>query len=178
MFFTLQASPFYDRGIFEDPIYPNGVYFIRGKWLNWQPDKPLLYRSNCDREHPPRPAMGGAVPVWSPALLDAISATGVKNIQAFPAAIEADGEGFRWDNYLAINVVGMVSVADLNTSKFEKMQEQSGGLSLFRLAENRLELVVHKHIIDRLSESSPPGGWGLLVRELEHYSKSPFPERT
>lgn len=185
MHYSIIANPFHDRGILDDPALPEGVSFIRGSLIDWTPDAPLVFRSNCDAENPPRHYMDGVMPVWSAELLDAFGRAGVDNIQPFPAIITDDGEGMEWSGYFAINVVGSVAAADLSTSQWKKIGEHPTGLPLlafqklvldarkshdlllFRLAENPLQLIVHEGVLDQLSESAPADGWGISADELE-----------
>jgi len=81
MYYSILADPFQDRGILEDPSFPDGVSFIRGALIEWVPEAPLVFRSNCDDDNLPRHYMGGALPVWSKSLLEAFKAAGVDNLQ-------------------------------------------------------------------------------------------------
>ena len=184
MYYAIIADPFHDRGILEDPSLPEGVSFLRGARIDWRPDAPLEFRSNCDARHPPRHCMGGALPVWSDALLNAFVAAGVDNLQPFPAVIVEDGGEMRWPGYNAINVLGLVAAADLTASDTLKIGERPGGLplhgfqklvidpqktrglGLFRLGENPLQLVLRGDILDRLAESAPPEGWGVSAEKI------------
>ena len=104
-------------------------------------------------------------------ILNAFQAAGCDNLQFFPAIINSDGK-VNWDNYFAINVLCLISAADLFLSKSIKISERPSGLKFlgfqdlvidpkkaqgffFRLAENPLEIIVHERILDYLSENSP-----------------------
>jgi hypothetical protein len=185
MYYTIKSDPFHERGIFDDPKFPDGVSFLKGAWIDWLPQTPLIFKSNCDSENPPREFMGGALPVWSKNLLNAFQAAGCDNFQFFPAIINDDDGKVNWDNYFAINVLGLISAADLFLSKYIKISERPSGLKFlgfqdlvidpkmvqglpfFRLAENPLEIIVHGRILDYLSANSPSHGWGILVSELK-----------
>ncbi len=182
MYYSIEADPFNERGIIGDPKFPNDISFMRGAFINWQPDAPLLFRSNCDDDNLPREYMGRAsLPVWSKALLNEFRLAGVDNIQAFPAVVEDIDGNIKWKDYFAINVIGKVSAADLSESEYIEIGERPGGLPfagfqnividpekargflLFRLAENPLELIAHQRIIDHLISTAPSKGWGILL---------------
>lgn len=185
MYYSMIANPFTDRGLLDDPSLPEGVSFIRGAWLQWRPERPLVFRSNCDASHLPRPFMGRAIPVWSKDLLDAFGAACVDNVQAFPAVVTDRGGDQQWPGYFAINVLGLVAAADLRRSRFEKIGEYPSGLPLvefdelvidasrvqdlcfFRLAESPLHLIVHERVLDNLRKVAPPGGWGISSAKLK-----------
>lgn len=185
MFYSIKSDPFHERGIVDDPKFPDNVSFLRGSLIDWQPNEPLIFKSNCDAENPPREYMGGgALPVWSKTLLEAFQSAGVDNIQYFPAIISDDDGKISWNNYFAINVIGLVAAADLSASHYTTIGERPSGLKFvgfhemvidpskthglvfFRLAESPLELIVHKHVIDHLKAKAPSQGWGILISEL------------
>ena len=43
MYYSIMANPFHDRGILEDPRLPEGVSFIRGAWIDWQPHEAICW---------------------------------------------------------------------------------------------------------------------------------------
>ncbi|WP_157898815.1 imm11 family protein [Luteitalea pratensis] len=152
--------------------------------VDWQPSGPLIFRSNCDKDHPPRPYMGGALPVWSETLLRTFRGLGIDNIQAFPATIVTEDAAVSWTNYFAINVIGLVDAADLSASTYTKIDTAASGvprlrftklvidlakaadLPLFRLAHSPLTLVLQARLVDALRAIPMPGGWGMAFDEL------------
>jgi len=185
MYYSIKSNPFNERGIFDDPDLPDGVSFLRGILIEWEPDAPLIFKSNCTAESPPREYMGGALPVWSKTMLKAFQSAGVDNIQKFQSVILGEDGQVKWDDYFAINVLGLVAAADLSASRYTKIGERPSGLEFvgihdtvidpqkthglffFRLAENPLELVVHECIIDHLKANAPSRDWGILLSELK-----------
>jgi len=184
MYYSLIANPFFDRGIIHDPKIPENISFLQGTLLNWVPDKPLIFKSNCDHENPPRHAMTGVMPVWSDSLIKAFREAGVDNIQAFSATIKGMESEHEWNGYNAVNIVGLVSALDEKLSKGIKIGEYPNGtpfiqikpvldaskigqLQLFRLSENPLKIIVHEDVLEGLAKTSPEGGWGLQVEEIE-----------
>ena len=192
MYYSIISYPFHDRGIFSDPVLPENVSFIKGEWIDWVPESPLVFKSNCDQSHPPRECMGGkAIPVWSEDLVDLFHSIGVQNIQTFPAVITGDNKD-QWAGYFAVNIMGMLAAANISASSFTEIGSYADGLpmlgfeklvidrsktndqSLFRLAENRLELIAHQRVIDALKEHAPAGGWGFRLFPLTIPEKSSY----
>jgi hypothetical protein len=183
MYIAIRSSPFFERGIFEDPMLPDGVSFLHGAMTDWQPDGPLIFRSNCDKDSPPRHYMGGALPVWSETLLQTFRGFGIDNVQAFPATITGEGN-VAWRNYFAINVIGLVDAADLSASSYTQIDQtasgvprlrftklvidpaKAGDLPLFRLSHAPLTLVMDAKFLDALRKVPMEGGWGMAFDEL------------
>lgn len=186
-YFTIEASPFYERGIFNDPDLPDGVSCTSGSLVDVSQLGPLHFESNCDAEYPPRHYMGGGWPVWSAAMIDAFRAAGIDNFQVAPAVI-LGLDGARWDDYFAVNILGLVSVADLKQSQFIKIAEQPSGLPFasfqslvidstkardslfFRMAENPLLTLIHARTLEAVNASAPANGWGFLATEVKQSS--------
>ncbi|MDH5651287.1 MAG: hypothetical protein OEZ39_05385 [Gammaproteobacteria bacterium] len=185
MYYKLETDIYQDYGIIEDPVLPDGVYFNRGTVIDAELELPLKFETNCDDENPPLEYMAGVAPVCSKLMLDALQAAGIDNIQTFPAILTTYANETVWDGYFALNIIGKVSAADMEKSKFVSIGEWPGGtpfagfqnlvidknkthdLYLFRLAECPSEIIIHKDIIDKLLSAPPPKGWGIVAFELE-----------
>jgi uncharacterized protein DUF1629 len=91
-------------------------------------------------------------------LVDAIRACGVDNLQTFPAVITRDDNGEKIENYVVVNIIGLVAAADMGKSKsrpladvkfFEKLAvdpDLAKGHMMFRLAESRLDIIVAENV--------------------------------
>jgi len=183
MYLRIKASPFFDRGIFGDPVFPAGISFTDGAAVQTNSLGPLTFESNCDTENPPRHYMGGALPVWTSTMMAAFRSAGVDNFQAVAARISGLG-GEIWDDYFAINILGSIAVADLGKSKFIEIMKRPSGApflgfqelvidpakannsAFFRLAENPIEVLIHERIVAALKSAAPAGGWGFLTRQV------------
>jgi hypothetical protein len=86
----------------------------------------------------------------------ALRKAGVDNVQTFPAVITEEETGRQFTDYVAANIVGLVSCANVAESKahefadvyvFEDLvidPKKTHGLLLFRLAESQIEIIVHE----------------------------------
>jgi hypothetical protein len=99
-------------------------------------------------------------------LLAALRDAGVDNLDAYQAVIRHPGTGAVTEDYVAVNVIGLISAADLGSSKvvggtqrqlldvdFEGVvlnEDKAGGALMFRLAENTSAILVHEVVRDRL----------------------------
>lgn len=111
----------------------------------------------------PPELIDSGVPVMTTRLADALQESGVDNIDFFPAILSEKSTGEKFD-YKAYKVVGLVSAADMGKSDWSSYDnrpvidvsfdgieidlKKTGGLLLFRLAENINALLVHQHIKD------------------------------
>lgn len=114
------------------------------------------------------------IPLFSDRLLSLLRECGVDNIDVYRAEIRSP-EGERYENYKAVNILGLVSCADLRHSAyleetrppmiaFQRLvldESRAGGLPLFRLAEDSLFILVSEKVKSRLE------GAGLVGMRFE-----------
>jgi|SRR5437879_5701364 len=91
-------------------------------------------------------------------LVDAITASGVDNLQVFPASITREDTAEVLDNYCVVNVLGLVAAADMKKSRarplanlkfFEQLAidtTRAQGLLMFRLAESITDIIVAENV--------------------------------
>jgi Immunity protein family (Imm11) len=106
-------------------------------------------------------------------LVATLQAAGVDNLQVFPAVVVNHQAGTVIENYLAVNVVGMVSCADMSKSTakpladvhfFLKLEIDPGKARdalMFRLAESPMEIIVH----EKTAKAIEDGGFTGIVLE-------------
>lgn len=92
----------------------------------------------------------------------ALTEAGVDNLDVYTAVIRSEDGATTIDGYLAFNLVGLVSAADLSATKFndplgirlidasidglEIDETKARGLLMFRLAEYVGAVIVHEHV--------------------------------
>jgi hypothetical protein len=94
-------------------------------------------------------------------LVGALRVAGVDNLELFDAIIRDPETGRTWDNYHAVNIIGVISAADLAKSRpLERAGElidvpfegvaiddaRASGALMFRLAESVAGIVVHESV--------------------------------
>ena len=97
---------------------------------------------------------------------DALVAAGVDNVDAYPAVIRDESAGKEWKDHLFLNVVGVVSCADLAASEshelgpdiriVDRIVMERGKVPkahIFRLAEDKLRVVISDRVHERLRDA-------------------------
>jgi len=102
-------------------------------------------------------------------MVDALRSAGADNLQAFAALISLKGSGETFHDHLVVNVVGVVSCANLAASETQPLGElhyflhlaidpkRTHGLRLFRLAEYPPEILVDERVAAALRGLELPG---------------------
>ncbi len=101
-------------------------------------------------------------------LIAALEAVGVDNLHKYPVSITDPDDAKVYNNYKAVNIIGVVSAADMEKSKFELgdstplmdvpfdqlilKENDMKGLLMFRLAESLISILVHERVRDYLLE--------------------------
>jgi hypothetical protein len=112
-----------------------------------------------------------------------LAGCGVDNIQYFPAQLISRSDGTVWDNYFAVNIIGVVAAADLKASEYTTVIDRPGssglplvafedlkidpnraqGLNLFRLAESPSVIIISEALVQRLRSAKTDRDWGLTL---------------
>lgn len=104
--------------------------------------------------------------VMSKRLVATLQSSGVDNLQVFPAEIKHNLTGEIIDDFVVVNIIGMVSCADLSKSDatpladvnyFHKLtidaNKTRGGL-MFRLAESRIDVIVAEQVAKNIGKGN------------------------
>lgn len=108
-----------------------------------------------------------SAPLFRDDLIAALRACGVHNFDAYNVAITDPDNGAIYTNYKAVNVIGLVTAADMDKSNatihpngpalidvdFDGLvidERRLRGLSFFRLAESTNAIIVHERVRDCL----------------------------
>jgi len=115
-------------------------------------------------------------------MLEALRAVGVDNLDAYNAIVRHPGTGFETRDYVAVNLLGLVSAADLSRSRvvggssdhkldtgfegFTVDAARARGMLMFRLAENTSAILVRRTVREHLKREGfeqlrfiLPGKW-------------------
>jgi hypothetical protein len=126
--------------------------------------------------------MQAPVVLMSKRLVASLQRAGVDNMDLYPVTITDPRTGGTYDTHVAVNVVGVISAADLKasvvdtrlpgdmiTTAFDKLvlkEDAARRQLLFRLAENVGALVVHEKVKERVEADNfetilfmEPEGW-------------------
>jgi hypothetical protein len=110
-------------------------------------------------------------PLMREDLVGALAASGVDNLQVFPAVIVDRNSDARHTNYKAVNIVGVVAAADPAGSEPSEMSDseiidasfeslaidakRAGGRLLFRLAESVNAVIAHARVKEFVAPRVP-----------------------
>jgi hypothetical protein len=110
-----------------------------------------------------------AVPLMSRALVDALRASGVDNLEIYDAVIREERSGREHRDYAAVNVIGLVAMADPSRSRTESLEGlgtwvhelvvdegATGGALLVRMREGPSKIVVHRSIKEVIEAKKLP----------------------
>lgn len=104
--------------------------------------------------------------VMTKAMLAALRAAGVHNLDVYEAVVRHPTTGFETHDYVAVNLIGLVSAVDFSKSKvvggspdhlldtdfegFAVDPRKTHGFLMFRLAENTSAVMIHRSVKDHL----------------------------
>lgn len=149
--------------------------------------KPLVFPVDCNNElKQPNHLTGISIPLMSHELVSVLQKNGVDNLQQFPAILRNEETGDEWGNYYAVNIVGLISCADMEKSDYTQIgarpnsdiplahfhnlvidEERAHGHYLFRLAEEPHVIVASEEIYKATDTPPSKGRWGINLRTLD-----------
>lgn len=168
MYYILLPSPLTQHGIVDYPRLKNDS-FVVGRSIREQLADPLPFPADTTAEAPPPDFTQRVIPVMSDRMVATLRAAGVDNLQCFRAKLQNPQTNEVWTNYLAVNVLGCVSCADLERSEYSEIgggllhfswlvidPDRAGGALFFRLAESPSTIVAHRKVGDALYGTPAP----------------------
>lgn len=154
------------------PDLPRGPW-MTGRVITYDVPTPLEYALDPDYPGELLPMYKSAAPLMRSDLLQALAGAGVDNLQLYDAVLRDPQRGAEHRNYKAVNVVGVVSAADLAASRMMGTTDSTlidadfhrlafrgdvpSDLLLFRLAESVNAIVVHERVKTAIEAAAIPG---------------------
>jgi hypothetical protein len=101
-------------------------------------------------------------------LIKTLQDVGVDNIQCFPAILTHEGEEMYPAEYMVINLIGLIACASMDNSEsipfadgyfFNNLiidPNKTYGLLMFRLAESKMDVLVHERVANELIKHNFP----------------------
>jgi hypothetical protein len=157
-----------------------GIGDILNTDLNWQtgsrfespPPTPVEVTLNPEFPGLMMPMFDSGILLFSERMIKALTESGVDNLDLYDAVIRDVATGKSYREYKAVNIIGLVSCADLSRSDytapsgsplidtdFDSLaidETKAGGLLLFRLAECITAILVHEKIRRDLERQAIP----------------------
>lgn len=179
MYFQLKRDKFTDIGIVEPEDIPLHLSFLREAFIN-TPIATMTFTTNASAQDALPDFAGGSIPVMSKRFLSLLVQAGVDNLQVFPILIKSEIDGHVWDNFFAVNIIGLIQCADLAASDYGEIFhglydfdvlaidiEKTNNALFFRLQESPSMIIMHKSIGKYLMENDPePSLTGWDVEEI------------
>lgn len=147
-----------------------GPAWMTGQMIREPVPNPVVFEVDEDYDGELLPMYDDSILLMRDDLLASLSAAGVDNLQTFPAVVRGPGSQTH-SNYKAVNIVGLISCANMDSSvrvpgtesdlidvDFESLvidEERTGGALLFRLAEAVNAIVVHRAVRERVEAAIP-----------------------
>lgn len=178
MYYRLDSDSGTENVFFERESHPFEL-MIDGTPLPDDTPVPFEFSMEVDtdeegEEQPPRMLAFVSEPcLMQKRFLQVLQSAGVDNIQAFPAVVTDSNSGKKYKDYLAANVIGMVSCANVGESTTSPLADvyyfqdlvidpgKTGDLRLFRLAESQMEIIVD----EKVAQAIEAGGFDGVVLE-------------
>lgn len=156
-----------------------GGPWFTGSLINFEVQQPLHFSISPDSVGTDMRAIyTGAYPLYRNDVIDALVEAGVNNLQLFDAVIKNPFDGKIYDNYKAVNILGLISCADMEESTlmdetdsetidvdFDELiidEEKAGEALYFRLGENVTAVIAHEKVADIVESKNIPGVKFLL----------------
>jgi hypothetical protein len=165
---TNDISSDFDSTLNEPTNLPREVNFISGSIITHQIEKPLVFTTNAKLGDTMVDFSRGSITLMSKRFLELLQNAGVDNLQAFPAIVKSNEDGTTWNDYFAVNVLGMVSCAVLSKSTYNEIMpghyiftelaiDASKGKDalLFRLQEHAPTIIIHRDVIRYIIDNDP-----------------------
>jgi len=178
-----------DYRIQRQTSLPDNVSFTTGAFINEPLPEPIVFEVDYPDDVEPPHFLKDVIPIFSSGLLDTLRSAGIDNFQAFPAMLVNPVMGKQWTNYWALNIIGIISAADMDSSDYDLlMAGDPGGVDiplaafrtivldsqalpnepmLFRLAECPHVIMAREDIINAIKQNRPSEGWGFKIHKTE-----------
>ena len=180
MYFTLINDIRYDSDKYlKDPVgLPTKFDLMSGERLDWIPDEPLVYSTNAKQGDELRDFSHSSFTLMTKKFFQLFLDAGVKNLQPVPAIIKSEEDGYVWDNYVGVNVIGVIACADLAKSRYSEIvpgahyrfkelaidATKCNGALMFRLEEHLPTIIMHKSVGRYIMNQDPDRllkGWSV-----------------
>jgi hypothetical protein len=158
----------FESTLSEPKGFPREVNFISGKVISEKIKTPLVFTTNAKQGDAMVDFSKGSVTLMSKRFLEILQGAGVDNLQVFPAIVKSEEDETVWKDYFAVNVLGMISCADLSKSTYDEIMpghyafdelaiypEKAKGTLLFRLHEHSPTIIMHRSVGVHIKSQDP-----------------------
>lgn len=156
-----------DRALLKaTPLPPGEISWRIGRIFKNKPDIPIKIEMNETHSDDMIQLNNKDALIMTKIMFEALQEVGVNNLDAYETVIRHSLTGFVTHDYVACNLIGLVSAVDIDNSNvvggssdnlldtdFDGLaidEARARGLLMFRLAENTSAVVVHKKVRQHL----------------------------
>ncbi|PUA27887.1 MAG: hypothetical protein B0W54_15320 [Cellvibrio sp. 79] len=179
MYLKLINDKFYESTVYvkEPDNIAVDVNFLRGRLITQSLVLPIVYTTNGKSGDEVRDFLDTSYPLMSKRFVELLRAGGVDNLQLFPAVIKSEVDGSVWEDYYAVNVLGLIACADMDNSDYDEIMpghyrfrelaiqaEKANDALLFRLQEDATIMVIQKSVGQFIRSQDPDKklkGWSV-----------------
>ncbi|VUD66199.1 hypothetical protein TDB9533_03528 [Thalassocella blandensis] len=166
-----------DKYLNEPEDLPVELSFIRGDMITMDVQVPMVFSTNAKKGDELRHFLRSSVPIMSKQFVELLQGAGVDNLQVFPAEVKSEVDGYVWPDYYAVNVMGLISCANLEKSDYAEIMpghyrfrelaidaDKAKDALLFRLQEHSPTIIIHESVCQYLVDNDPDDkltGWSV-----------------
>lgn len=157
-------------------LWVNGTRFLEP-----YPDNDIFYIEPCMGAGNGMPDFfDSAAPIMSDKLLSALKNLGIDNYDSYPVILEEVGTGKQWQNYFAVNVIGLIDAIDVEKSAIEDEdifhstvidENKAMGMHCFRLFHGPTVLMISEVVARALMGMNLKG---VLIIKSEDYDEDDY----
>lgn len=157
MYYVIEMDESADVNVYMEPLNNVHARLQNGDRINVDERKlelpfrfEMKVRKNRDgsRQQPRFNTYDSSKELMHTSLVEALQSAGVDNLQIFPAIVTEAGAEEENKDFVVVNVVGLASSASADSETHQ--------LLMFRLAESKLNLIIHERIAENLIHRNFP----------------------
>jgi hypothetical protein len=146
---------------------PQEHSWVTGQGLDSPPEKPL--EITMDGDGIMMPMFDRGILLFRDDLIQAMESAGVDNLDCYDTVLIDPVAKVQYDNYKAVNIIGLVAAADLTKSEYTAPsgaalidtdfdsvvidEEKAMGLLMFRMAECVSAIVIHEKVKNYIEQA-------------------------
>jgi hypothetical protein len=170
MYFTLINDIKFESDIYikEPEDYPSELHVIGGNFIDIPVENPIVFTTNAKAGDVIRDFDNSSFLIMSKRFLELLQQAGVDNLQTFPVIIKSEEDGTVWEDYFSVNILGLISCADLSKSTYTEIMpgyyrfrelaihaEKAKDALMFRLQEHSPTIIMHRSVGRYIKEHDP-----------------------
>ncbi|WP_196137598.1 imm11 family protein [Aliikangiella sp. G2MR2-5] len=157
-----------DYRVNEPSDISEDISFMKGSVINQKIEQPIIYSTDATHGAKMLDFKDCSFPLMSEKFVSLLQEAGVDNLQLFPAIVKSDVDGTIWDNYFAVNILGVIQCADLSNSIYSELMpgsyifdelaidaEKANDALLFRLYEDKATIIIHRDVGRHVKSQDP-----------------------